>query len=87
MPIKEQDGKWYWGSQGPFDTKEKAQEVAQAAYSSGYQGSFKKFLAFQKGKYTQEEVQYAVASPEQLERGEKCGTCYYFQLEEGNAYH
>ena len=83
MPIKEQDGKWYWGSQGPFDTKEKAQEVAQAAYSSGYQGSFKKFLAFQKGKYTQEEVQYAVASPEQLERGEKCGTCYYFQLEEG----
>ena len=83
VPIKEHDGKWYWGEQGPFSTKEQAHEVAQAAYSSGYQGSFKKFLAFQKGKYTQEEVQYDVASPEQLELGQKCGSCSYFQLEEG----
>ena len=36
MPITNQDGKWYWGKQGPFDSREKAVEVAQAAYSSGY---------------------------------------------------
>ena len=36
MPIKQRDGKWYWGKQGPFNSREKAVEVAQAAYSSGY---------------------------------------------------
>jgi hypothetical protein len=36
MPlIKKQTG-WYWGSQGPFDTKAKALQVARAAYASGY---------------------------------------------------
>ena len=34
MPIKKKNGKWYWGSQGPFDTKNKAEEVADA---SGYE--------------------------------------------------
>ena len=36
MPIRQKKGKWYWGTQGPFDSKKKAQEVARAAYSSGY---------------------------------------------------
>jgi hypothetical protein len=36
MPIaKKQDG-WYWGSKGPFPTKAKALQVAQAAHASGY---------------------------------------------------
>ena len=37
MPITKRDNGWYWGSQGPFDSEEKAQEVAQAAHASGYQ--------------------------------------------------
>jgi len=36
MPIRQAKGKWYWGTQGPFDSKKKAQEVAKAAHSSGY---------------------------------------------------
>ena len=41
MPIKQTKKGWYWGSKGPFNSKKKAQEVAQAAYASGYQKSFK----------------------------------------------
>ena len=36
MPVHHKDGKWYWGGRGPFDTKEKAEEVEQAAYANGY---------------------------------------------------
>lgn len=39
MPIrrtKTNGVKWYWGSQGPFKTKKKAEQVARAAYASGY---------------------------------------------------
>ena len=43
MPITQKDGKWYWGSQGPFNTKEKAQSVAQAAHASGYKKSVTEF--------------------------------------------
>ena len=39
MPITRRNGKYYWGSKGPFDTQAKAEEVAQAAYASGYKGS------------------------------------------------
>jgi hypothetical protein len=36
MPIaKKQDG-WYWGSKGPFQTKAKALQVAQAAHAGGF---------------------------------------------------
>lgn len=38
MPIKHTDKGWYWGGQGPFDTKAKALAVARAAYSHGYKG-------------------------------------------------
>ena len=84
MPITQKDGKWYWGSQGPFNTKEKAQSVAQAAHASGYKKSVTEFLLFQKQdkKYDKNEVQYDEANVEQLASGQKCGTCYYFQLEE-----
>ncbi len=38
MPVhKEIDG-WYWGSKGPFPSKNKAEEVARAAYANGYKG-------------------------------------------------
>jgi|TARA_R100000808_G_scaffold9429_1_gene25913 hypothetical protein len=48
MPITQKDDKWYWGGQGPFNTKTKATEVAQAAYASGYSKSVQKFIDFQK---------------------------------------
>ncbi|MFC6121733.1 DUF2213 domain-containing protein [Citrobacter bitternis] len=38
MPVQQKDGKWYWGSKGPFDTREKAEEVEKAAYANGYGG-------------------------------------------------
>lgn len=38
MPVEEKNGKWYWGKEGPFDTKAKAEEVEQAAYANGYAG-------------------------------------------------
>ena len=37
MPISKRGDKWYWGSQGPFDSRKKAEEVAGAAHASGYQ--------------------------------------------------
>jgi len=36
MPIRRRNRDWYWGSRGPFRTKRKAEQVARAAYSSGY---------------------------------------------------
>ena len=36
MPIRQRDGKWYWGSKGPFTSRKKAEAVAQAAHASGY---------------------------------------------------
>lgn len=36
MPLTKKSSGWYWGSQGPFDTKAKALQVARAAYASGY---------------------------------------------------
>lgn len=36
MLVHKKDGKWYWGSRGPFDTQEKAEEVERAAYANGY---------------------------------------------------
>ena len=48
MPITRRNGKYYWGRQGPFDTQAKAEEVAQAAYASGYKGSLHKLLRLTK---------------------------------------
>lgn len=36
MPIRKTDKGYYWGGQGPFPTRQKAEEVARAAYSAGY---------------------------------------------------
>ena len=36
MPIRQKNNKWYWGGKGPFDSRKKAEQVAQAAHSSGY---------------------------------------------------
>jgi len=37
MPITKRNGKYYWGSKGPFSSRAKAEEVAQAAHASGYE--------------------------------------------------
>ena len=36
VPITKKKDGYYWGSKGPFKTRKKAAEVAQAAYASGY---------------------------------------------------
>ena len=36
MPIHKTSKGYYWGSKGPFPTREKAEEVQKAAYASGY---------------------------------------------------
>lgn len=34
MPVHKKDGKWFWGSKGPYDTKEEAEAVGRAAYAN-----------------------------------------------------
>lgn len=34
MPIRKVKGKWYYGGKGPFDSREKAVEVAAAIHAS-----------------------------------------------------
>lgn len=41
MPIRKTTQGYYWGSQGPFPTREKAEQVAMAAYASGYRPKHK----------------------------------------------
>ena len=36
MPIRKTSRGWFWGSKGPFKTRAKAVEVAQAAHASGF---------------------------------------------------
>jgi len=36
MPITKREGKWYWGSKGPYNSRKQAEEVERAAYASGY---------------------------------------------------
>lgn len=36
MPINKKSDGWYWGSKGPFATKQKAIQVGQAAHASGF---------------------------------------------------
>ena len=36
MPIYKTSEGYWWGSHGPFKSKEKAKEVQKAAYASGY---------------------------------------------------
>lgn len=36
MPLRKTDKGWFWGSKGPFPSKDKALAVARAAYASGY---------------------------------------------------
>lgn len=38
MPVHKKNGRWWWGSRGPFSTKEKAETVERAAYANGYTG-------------------------------------------------
>jgi hypothetical protein len=36
MPIRHTDKGWFWGSKGPFPSKDKALQVARAAHASGF---------------------------------------------------
>lgn len=46
MPLTKKQSGWYWGSQGPFDTKAKALQVARAAYASGYKAQSKDVISY-----------------------------------------
>jgi len=65
MPIERRKGKWWWGSKGPFDSRQKAEDVSQAAHASGYEkGSLEKLLDLQKGRPpTEEEKRKGFLSP------------------------
>lgn len=34
MPIEKRNGQWYYGSKGPFPTREKALEVSNAIHAA-----------------------------------------------------
>lgn len=36
MPLRHTDKGWFWGSKGPFPTKDKALAVARAAHANGF---------------------------------------------------
>ena len=38
MPLVKKQSGWFWGTKGPFPTKNKALAVARAAYAHGYKG-------------------------------------------------
>ena len=42
MPIRHTSKGWYWGSKGPFKSRAKAVQVAQAAHSNDYKPKKKK---------------------------------------------
>lgn len=46
MPLVKKQSGWFWGSQGPFDTKAKALAVARAAYASGYKSQSKDVISY-----------------------------------------
>tara|TARA_Y100001938_G_scaffold150065_2_gene239457 strand:+ start:74 stop:814 length:741 start_codon:yes stop_codon:yes gene_type:complete len=56
MPINKKNGKWYWGNQGPFDTKQTAINVQRGAYASGYKNAVQKLVDFNK--------EYNIPSPD-----------------------
>jgi hypothetical protein len=46
MPLTKKQAGWYWGSQGPFDTKAKALAVSRAAYASGYKAQSNDVISY-----------------------------------------
>jgi len=36
MPVRRTSKGYMWGSKGPYKTRKKAEQVARAAYASGY---------------------------------------------------
>jgi hypothetical protein len=46
MPLTKKQSGWYWGSQGPFDTKAKALQVARAAHASGYKSQSTNVISY-----------------------------------------
>ena len=41
MPVIKRNGKFFWGSKGPFDTREKAEEIGRAIIAAGFSESNK----------------------------------------------
>ena len=52
-PIRKTSRGWYWGSQGPFPTREKALSVMRAAFASGYRGRGRNPFGFRIGDKVQ----------------------------------
>jgi hypothetical protein len=46
MPLIKKESGWYWGSQGPFNTKAKALAVSCAAYASGYKAQSNDVISY-----------------------------------------
>jgi hypothetical protein len=60
MPIRRTSKGFYWGDKGPYPTKEKAEEVARAAYASGYRESTatKDARAERAGRMVTKDIEY-----------------------------
>lgn len=41
MPVIKRGGKYFWGSKGPFDSREKAEAVGRAARAAGFKENSK----------------------------------------------
>ena len=55
MPISKRNGKYYWGSKGPFNSRKKAEEVAQAAHAAGYEKSLLKLMKAEGNHWSEDE--------------------------------
>ena len=78
MPISKRDDGWYWGGQGPFKSRTKAEKVQRAAYASGYE----KLMKEQTDKIERLEAGYRHATPEEIQANVMCGTCNQYNNDE-----
>jgi len=51
-PLTKNQAGWYWGLKGPYATKDKAQQVAQAAYATGYKQQKTDVISFRVAENT-----------------------------------
>jgi hypothetical protein len=60
MPLVKKQSGWFWGSQGPFDSKSQALKVARAAYASGYKAQSNDLITYRIDENNWEPPTYLV---------------------------
>lgn len=64
MPINERKDGWYWGGEGPYKSRKKAEEVSNAAHASGYQKLEKQGTGVDQTQEAKDLVQGDIKPPE-----------------------